>query len=173
METIEIILTILTGIVALGVILQGLALWTLAHKIRELAGRLEAVSAKLTKDIEVLAVHADEFLTMAKAIGDKVQALQVHVTAISQVVHDRVVDADAFLTEATDTARLQVARFQDVVDTASHRIEETIVSLQAAILAPVSEIQAVIRGVRAGLDVLFGWRRSASRRSHEDEEMFI
>jgi len=173
LETTEIILTVFTGIVALGVILQGLALWTLAQKVRELSNRLESVSSKLTKQADVLAVHAEDFLTIAKATAEKVQAMQAHISAISQVVHNRVVDADAFLTEATDTARLQIARFQDVIDTASHRIEETIVSLQAAILAPVSEIQAVIRGIRTGLDVLFGWRRSASRRSHEDEEMFI
>ena len=173
METIEIILTIFTGIVALGVILQGLALWILAQKVRELSSRLESMSSKLTAQMDILSVHTEAFLTLAKDTADKINAMQANVTAISKVVHNRVVEADAFLTEATDVARLQIARLQDVVDTASYRIEETIAALQAAILAPVSEVQAVIRGIRTGLDVLFGWRRSGSRRSHEDEEMFI
>jgi len=102
-----------------------------------------------------------------------VQAVQESVSAVSQVVHRRVVEVDAFLAEATESARLQMAKFQDIVDTSARRIDDTIYTLQTAIVAPVSEVQAVIRGIRTGLDVLFRRRRSAANQSQQDEEMFI
>ena len=173
METTVTVLIVFTGIVALALLLQAFALLAISRKIRELSAQFDAVSAKLTKQIDALSVQADTFLTVLKTTAERVQAVQENVAAVSKVVHNRVVEMDAFLTEATDAARLQIAKFQDVIDTTSRRIEITIDTLQNAIVVPITEVQAVIRGVRTGLNVLFGWRHSSSRRSPQDEEMFI
>ena len=134
---------------------------------------MEAVSAKLTKQVDSLGAQAESFLAVAKSTAEKVHAMQEHVTAISKVVHGRVVEVDAFIAEATDTVRLQIARFQDVIENVSHRFDETIDTIQGAIITPITEVQAIIRGVRAGLDVLFALRKRFGNRSHQDEEMFI
>jgi len=102
-----------------------------------------------------------------------VQVVQESVSAITDVVHRRILDVDAFLSETTDTARLQIAKFQGVMDTTSRRIEETLDLLQGTVLTPIAEIQALIRGIRAGIEALFGRRRLPANRSHQDEEMFI
>jgi len=173
MTSTDIILSIFTGIVALALLLQGFALLALYRRMRDLSTRLEDMSAKLTKQIDTLGEQAKAFLVLAKSTAEKVHAVQENVTAISDVVHRRVLQVDAFIAEATDAARLQIARLQDVLDTTSSRIEETIDTVQTAVVAPVTEIQAIIRGIRTGFDVLLGWRRRATERSHEDEEMFI
>lgn len=170
----ETTITIFTGIVALALLLQGIALLTIALKLRDLTARMDALSTKLTAQIDSLAAQADSFLAIVKSTAEKVHAVQENVSAISKIVHDRMVDVDAFLAEATDAGRLQLAKLQDVLDTTSQRIDQTIDTLQTAILAPVTEVQAVVRGIRTGLEVLFGWGRRFSHRSHqEDEEMFI
>ncbi len=167
-------LTIFAGLVTLALLIQGAALLIIALKLRDLAARMEALSAKLTAQIDSLAAQANNFLDIARSTAEKIHAVQENVSAISKIVHDRVVDVDAFLDEATDVARLQLAKMQDVLDTTSRRIDQTIDVLQTAIIAPVSEVQAVVRGIRTGLEVLFGWSRRFSRRSvQEDEEMFI
>jgi uncharacterized protein YoxC len=168
----ETVLTIFTGIVALGFLLQGIALLTIARKLRDLSARLDAVSTKLTKQVDSLAAQADGFLAVVKSTAEKIEAVQENVSAISRVVHHRVLEVDAFLSEATDAARLQIAKLQDVIDTTSRRIDSTIDSLQNAVVTPIAEFQAIIRGIRTGLDVLFG-RRRISDRSQHDEEMFI
>jgi len=172
-ETQATILIAFVGLIALSFLLQALALIGLSRKVRDLSVRLEAVSTKLTKQIDLLGVQAEGFLAVAKSTAEKVHAMQEHVTAISKVIHGRVLEVDAFVAEATDTARLQIARFQDVIETVSQRFDETIDTIQDAIVMPITEVQAIIRGVRTGLDVLLAWRRRSGNRSHQDEEMFI
>jgi hypothetical protein len=168
----EIILSIFTGLVALALLLQGIALLAISRKIRDLSARLDAVSTKLTKQVDALSAQATSFMVVVKDTAEKVHAVQDHVAAITQIVHGRVVEMDAFINEATDAARLQIARLQDVIETTTRRIDETIDTLQTAIIMPITEAQAIVRGVRIGLDVLFR-RRKPSGRSHDDEEMFI
>jgi hypothetical protein len=172
-STLLTVLTVFTGIVALVLLMQGIALVVLYRKLRELSVRLEAASATLAKQVEVLEVKADGFLTVLESMAGKVQVVQESVSAITNVVHRRILDVDAFLAETTDTARLQIAKFQGVMDTTSRKIEETLDLLQGTVLTPIVEIQALIRGVRVGMEMLFGRRRLPANRSHQDEEMFI
>jgi biopolymer transport protein ExbB/TolQ len=167
------VLTVFTGIVALVLLLQGIALLALYRRVRDLSTRLETLTSRLTKQVEALAVTADSFLAVLQSTAEKVQVVQESVSAITAVVHHRVLEVDAFLTEATDTARLQIAKFQGVMETTSRRIEETLEILQGTVLTPIVEIQALIRGIRTGIEVLFGRRRLPANRSHQDEEMFI
>ena len=172
-STLLIILAVFTGIIALVLLVQGFALVAIYRRISDLSERMEATTGRLAKGIEAVAGKADHFFEVLTTTTEKVQALQEDVSAIAGVVHNRVVAMDAFLEEATNMARFQVARFQNVLDSTSRKIDETIDVMQGTILTPIAEIQALIRGVRTGLDVLFGRRRLSANRSHEDEEMFI
>ena len=171
--TAEILLAVFTGLTTLALVVQAIALVVISRKMRELTARIDTLTTRLTKQIDSLAAQADNLMSLLKSATEKVHIVQENVAAISAVVHHRVVEVDAFLNEATDAARLQMARFQDIIETASRRIDETIDTLQNAIVVPITEVHAIIRGIRSGLDVLFGWRRLSSQRSHNDEEMFI
>jgi hypothetical protein len=171
--SIEIILAVFVGLVAVALLIQGIALIVISRKVRDLAARFDVLSTKLTKQVDSLSVQAENLLGLMKSTTEKVHAVQESVTAITSVVHHRVVEVDAFINEATDVARLQMARLQDVIETTAQRIDETIDTLQNAIIVPITEAHAIVRGIRSGLDVLFGRRRFSSDRSHHDDEMFI
>jgi uncharacterized protein YoxC len=173
MSSTDIILCIFSGLVFLALLMQGLALLAISRKVRELAARFDTLSTKLTKQVDSLAVQAEGLITMMRSTTEKVHAVQQNVAAITSVVHSRVVDMDAFIGEATDAARMQMARFQEVIETTASRIDETINTLQNAVIVPILEAQAIVRGVRSGFNVLFGRRRISSDRAQHDEEMFI
>jgi len=88
---------------------------------------------------------------------------------------------DDFLEETTDTARTEVERIRDRVEAATNRAEEMLEIIHDGILAPINEITAITRGIRAGFDFLFRRRRKPSRdvpqsevvEQGDDEEMFI
>jgi hypothetical protein len=172
-SSIEIALIVFVGIIMLAFVAQGIALTVIARKIRDLAAHLDAISTKLTKQVDALTLQAEGLLGMVKSTTEKVHAVQGSITAITSVVHHRVVEVDAFINEATDVARLQMARLQDVIETTAQRIDETIDTLQNAVIEPITEAQAIVRGIRSGLDVLFRRRRLSSDRQHHDDEMFI
>ena len=171
--TTAILLAIFTGLVAVALLLQGLALLAISRKLRDLSAQFDTLSARLTKQVDALTVQAQDFLSVIKKTAERVNAVQDNVAAITKVVYDRAVAVDAFIEEATDAARLQIAKLQDVVETTAGRIDATINTLQDAIIVPVREAQAIVRGIRSGLDVLFRRRALPSRRSDPDEEMFI
>jgi len=166
------VLCVFTGLVALALLIQGIALWIISSRVKALSARVEEMSSKLMKQVDRIVPQLDEFIPICKDMAEKVQAMGESVAGISKMAHERVLKLDAFVDEAAEAARLQMARLQDVIDTTTRRIDETITTLQDAISMPVKEMQAIARGIRTGVDVFFGRRRSASR-SHEDEEMFI
>jgi uncharacterized protein YoxC len=172
-QSTEIILVVFIGLVALALLVQGIALIVISRKVRDIAARFDALSTKLTKQVDALTLQAESLLGMMKSTTEKVRAVQESVTAITSVVHHRVVEVDAFINEATDLARLQMARLQDVIETTARRIDETIDTLQNAVIVPITEAYAIVRGIRSGLNVLFSRRRFSSDRSHQDDEMFI
>ncbi len=169
----ETLVPVFIVIAALAFVLQALALWGLSKSVRSLTTRLEGISRDLARNVDVLTGKADSLLTTMTGVAQKVSALQDSISETAAVINKRVVSIDAFLDETTGSARLQMIRIQDLVDTTSRRVEETIDALHHGVVAPVTEVHAVMTGVKVALNHLFRRRKSPSSRSHQDEEMFI
>src|SRR5438093_6089276 len=169
----ETALTAFTGIAALALLLQGIALWGIRNSMRMVSSRVNTVSADLGKRIETIAAGVNELMASVKPLVQNIDTIQHHILATTETVQKRVVSLDGFLQESTDAARLQVAKIQDLIDTISNRVEDTFDILQKSVLAPVTEVNAVIRGTKVALDIFLRGRRRPTHRSHQDEEMFI
>ncbi len=167
-------LAIFTGVVAISFLVQCIAVILLTRTVRRLGVSVEQSVKGLSKTAESISEKAEELLSSVKASAEKLKALQENLTATSEVIHTRVVSVDRFLSDATDSARLQIIRIQDTVDMACRRTEYAIDLLYRGVLRPVSEASAILNGLRAGFAVLL--RRAnppAVRARREDEEMFI
>jgi hypothetical protein len=167
-------LTVFTGVIALALLLQSLAFIGLYRSVRSLSARVDVISKDLMKTVGALTADVSQAVATIKSVAEGVQSLKEKIAATSDVIHKRVSDMDSFLRDLTDAARLEVARIQDAVDTASRQIEDTFDVLHRSVLVPIREVTAVVRGFRAGLDFLLRKPpKSPSGASHLDEEMFI
>jgi hypothetical protein len=169
----ETLLTVFTGIVAVALLLQSLAFVGMYKSVRSIASRLDKLSDDLTANANALGRKADDLMSTVKLLAEGLKSIQEEVNETVVVVRNRIVELDKFLGETTDTARLQVLRIQDVIDTAARRVEETYNVMQNSVLAPVNEMNAIARGIRVGLDVLLQRRKMPAGLSNQDEEMFI
>jgi len=161
-------------VVGATLVLQTLAFVGLLRAVRILTLRLENISTNLQKDAAGLVEKAGSLMVTLQRTAEKLHDLQDHVTATVAVVHKRAVELDAFVAEATDAARLQIIRVQETLDTASRKIEDTVELVQNGVLAPVSEVHALVRGLRVGLNYFIRHRRSRlSGNDAFDDEMFI
>ncbi len=167
------LLEIFTGVVAVSLLLQSLALLAIHKSIRALGSRIETVSGNMLKNVDVLSGRVEQLVASLTGMADGVHSLQQGFASTNEIVRKRIVELDAFLGETTDIARLQVLRIQDVIDTAARRVEETIDTLNKSVLTPVTEVHAISRGVKVALDVLLRHRKSPSSSVPQDEEMFI
>jgi len=165
---------ILAIVLGATLVLQALAFAGLLRAVRILTLRLENIGSNLQKDTAGLAEKASSLMAAIQTTAEKLQELQDHVTATVALAHRRAVELDAFVADTTDAARLQVIRIQQTLDMASRKIEDTVDLIHNGVLAPISEVHAVARGLRVGLNYFVRHRRS--RRSGNaafDDEMFI
>lgn len=167
------LIVVFIGVAALAIALQGMALWGLSKSVQSLTIRLEGLSRDLSRNVDALSGKADNLLTTVTGVAERVGTLQESISATAAVINKRVVNVDAFLEEATNSVRLQMIRIQDLVETTSRRVEQTVDVLHHGVVSPVTEVHAVMAGVRVAFDHLFHRRKSPSSRSHQDEEMFI
>jgi hypothetical protein len=166
--------TILAVVVGATLVLQTLAFTGLLRAVRVLTLRLENISTNLQKDSAGLVEKAGSLMSTIQTTAEKLQELQDHVTATMAVVHHRTVELDAFVAETTDAARLQIIRIQQTLDTASRKIEDTVDLVHNGVLAPISEVHALARGLRVGINYFARARRSRqSGNAAFDDEMFI
>ena len=165
--------TIFTGILAAGFLLQSICVLGLYRSFRKLAARTDSIGKDLLHKVEVISGKVDEAVTTIKEIGKGVKPITGKLSDTTDIIHRRVTEVDAFLAETTTTARMEILKVQARIDSFARKAEEMLESLQNSILAPINEINAIARGIRVGLDVLFRRRRYPATTSPHDEEMFI
>lgn len=166
-------LTVFTGVVALALLLQSLAFIGLYRSIRNLSARVDVISKDLMRDVSALTGDVSQALATIKSVAEGIQSLKDKLSSTIDIIHKRVGEVDSFLRQLTDATRLEVARIQDAVDTASRQIEDTFELLHRSVIVPIREVTAIVMGLRAGLDFLLRRPKSPSGASHLDEEMFI
>jgi methyl-accepting chemotaxis protein len=169
----EILMAVFTGIVAVSLLVQSLALWGIYRSIRNISSRMDVLSKEIQQSTKNISVKMDGLLETVGDLAKGFRGMQENLTAAAAVVHRRVVELDAFLEETTDAARKQISRLQDTVDNTTRVVEETFDQLHDRVLAPINEISAILTGIKVGLQVLTRRRSRPVNPSRQDEEMFI
>ncbi len=168
-----VLIAIFTGIAAIALLLQSIAFFFISRSMRNLYSQVSRMSADLTKAIGTISGKTEDLLSLIRGIAERIQAVEGRLTTTSEIIQKRIVALDAFLAETTDAARLQVLRIQSVVENVSSRVEETFDLIHDGVVKPATELNALIRGIRVGLDFLLRHRRQPARTSHQEDEMFI
>ena len=169
----ETILLVFTGILAFAVLLQSLLFIGIYRSIRQMNDWLSTWSKEMLKNAQIVSSRVEEGLSTIKSTAESLKPITQNLVHATQIVHNRVVEMDQFIGETTRTAQLEFMRIQDTFQLAMRRAEQAIETLKDSILAPINEVNAVVRAVRIGMDVLFRRRRNPSSISAQDDEMFI
>ena len=167
------LLTIFTGVLAFAVLMQSLLFLGIYRSIRRAAAWRDSHGRDLLKNVEVISGKMDEAFVAIQEIAKSVKPIAGKLYDTTELIYKRVAEVDAFLAETTSTARLEILRFQARIESVSRRAEEMLESLQNSLMAPINEINAITRGIRVAMDVLFRRHRNPAITSPHDEEMFI
>jgi hypothetical protein len=167
------ILLVFTGILAIAVLMQSIIFYGIYKSIRQMNGWMDGIGKDLLRNVEIISSKVDEGLATIKEMGEGLKPITEKLASATDIIHKRVIDVDSFLAETTDTARLEVMRIREKIESASNRAEEILDMLHDSIITPVNEFNAIARGIKAGVDMLFRRRRNPSSATPQDEEMFI
>lgn len=167
------LLTIFTGVLAIAVLMQTLLFFGIYRSVRQITVWMDGLGKDLLRNVAVISSKVDEGMAVIKGVGEGLKPITAKLSDTSEIVHRRVVDLDAFLSETTNAARLEILRVQSMIQSAAQRADETLELLHNSIVAPINEINAITRAIRVGFNMLFRGRKNLSGSSAHDEEMFI
>lgn len=171
MNSLLIVLTVFIAVTAIAVILQAIILAGLARAVGKLARRGDKVLTELEARLPAMLTESEALVKESRA---KVDLAGNHVVEISGLLRDQMQRADALLLDITDRARLQIIRLDETMSATFDKVDETATLIQRAIIRPIKDTAAVIRGVRTGLDFFLHRRPSPPPAlAPQDEEMFI
>jgi methyl-accepting chemotaxis protein len=165
------LLLVFTGILAVVVVIQTILFFGMYRAIRHMSVAVDRMGKDLLGHIQVVSGKVDEGVRAIKGIAEGFKPIRDKLEDTTDIIRNRVSELDGFIAEITDTARQEMHRIQDIVQSASEKVEETLELLRKSVLAPFNEINAISRAVRIAMDVLF--RRHRKPGTVQDEEMFI
>ena len=164
-------LTIALILVALAVLMQSGAMIGLWLVVRKIPGQIEAVRADTKLRLDPLAQSVTGIVSDAR---EPLRAITSNLADISMMLRERTTDVDELVAELVDKSRAQIIRVDQMVAELVEKVETTSDAVQRGVLAPMQEVSAVIKGMRAGLEFLFSRRRTISvSEAAQDEQLFI
>jgi hypothetical protein len=169
-------LTLFIALTGAAVILQAGVLIALYLAVRKSTTKMEALAEEVkTKALPALET-ANAVLT---DLRPKLQVISENLMETTVLVRAEVERVDATVSDATDRARLQVIRADELLTRTLDRVEQTSDLVNKTVVSPVRQVSGIIQGVTAGLEFLLGNRgrrngdSRGSRRPVPQDEMFI
>lgn len=140
--------------------------------------QVNQTSKRVTQIVTDLHEKTEPILTRLRILLDDVQprvsSIAADTAEIAHVARSQAYKVDRVFSEAVDRLRLQVIRADQLLTGALEHVEDAGTQFKRSLLGPVQQAAAIIQGVKAGLDVFRGQRRSPERaRDQQDEELFI
>jgi hypothetical protein len=159
--------------IAAGVILSGLSMLGGAVAMAALYRTVKKLSDEVTPLIpetrKTLASAHEALVEIRKDVHQvTVKSSEVLDSAKSQLAHFNEARA-----EFTDRARTQAEKLEIVLDDAMSRFQDMTERVEGTVMKPIREVNGIMAGVRAALDMLRLGRRKVITQATQDEEMFI
>jgi hypothetical protein len=171
----ENLIPLFVALTGAAVLLQAGVLIALYLAVRKTTTKMEALAEELkSKTLPALDLASGTL----SDLRPKLRVIADNLTETTIMVRSQVERVDATVSDATDRARLQVIRADELLTRTLDRVEQTSEMVAKTVVSPVRQVSGVIQGVTAGLEFLLGnraRRNGESRRPSPmpQDEMFI
>jgi hypothetical protein len=150
----------LVGLIALGMIVQAVAVIVIAAGAAKASKRaLEIADDLRTKMMPIL----DTTHSVLHDSAPKVKIITENLVETSHVVRSKAAEFDATASDLNMKTRAQAARVDGMVTSVLNTTADISDSLQKAVKVPVREFTGLVNGFKAGLDVLVGRAKEFGR----------
>jgi hypothetical protein len=167
----ETLLTIFIIIAAAAVLLQALAMLGMYLAMRRIEGQVSGIRSDVKQRLDPLTQSVTDIVTDSR---EPLKTVMTNLAEVSRAVREGTESVDAVLDELLDKFRLQVIRIDQTITDVLEKVDKTTTLVQRNVVAPVTEVSAVIKGLKVGLDFFLSRRRSGHPSDvPQDEQMFI
>lgn len=153
------------------IVIQLAILAAMYLQFREMNRQMTRVATDLQSKIDPILVKINRILEDSQ---DRISSIVGDAAEITRIARNQAQKVDRVFTDAVDRLRVQIVRADHVVTGALEVIEDSGAKFRRTLLGPVQEMSALLKGIKVGLDVIRGIRRSpGSNAATQDEELFI
>ena len=167
------LLVVFTGILAFAVLAQSILFFLMYKIIRQLTVQIDGLGKDLLKHVGRVSAKVEDTLATITSVAEVVKPVVQKLNESAETVHERILDWNDFLGEVTDKARQEITELQEAVHDTVQRAQEAISILRDNLLAPIHQINAITRAIRAAMDMLFQKRKKPSSRSSMEDDLFL
>jgi hypothetical protein len=158
-------------IAAIAIVLQTFVLVTMAVTMRSSVEKLLAVMNDLHSKVDPILSRAARILDDSE---DRVSSIMGDAAEITRVARGQAQKFDRVFTEAVERLRIQVIHVDQILTGTLEVVEEAGSKFRRGLWAPIQQASALLKGLKAGLDILRGMDRGADAEAiQQDEELFI
>jgi uncharacterized protein YoxC len=159
-------------IAAVAIVIQMLILMSMAITLRTSVERLMKVVTELHSKVDPILSRANRILEDSE---DRVSSIMGDAAEITRVARGQAQKIDRVFTEAVERLRIQVIRIDQILTGTLEVVEDAGSKFRRGLWAPIQQASALLKGLKAGLDILRGQDRAGgdSEGVRQDEELFI
>jgi hypothetical protein len=147
------LLLIFVGMVAVGMVVQAIAVIVMAAGAAKASKRALDIAEEMRDKIMPVVTTTHEIL---RDSGPKVKIITENLVETSHMVRSKAAEFDATASDLNMKTRAQAARVDGMVTSVLNTTADISETLQRAVKVPVREIAGLVKGFKAGLDVLVG-----------------
>lgn len=160
-------------IAAIAIVLQTLILAAMAVEMRASIERLLKITTEMQARFDPILIRTARILEDSE---DRIASIMGDAAEITRVARSQAQKVDRVFTEAVERLRIQVIRADQILTGTLEVIEDAGTKFRRTVWVPVQQASALLKGLKAGLDILRGHNsrsRSESEAARQDEELFI
>ena len=159
-------------IAAVAIVMQMAILLGMYLQFRDMNQHIKRVTTDLETRVNPILLRINRILDDSQ---DRISSIVGDAAEVTRIARSQAQKVDRVFTDAVDRLRVQVIRADHLLTGALEALEETGSKVRRTVTGPITQVTAVLKGIKVGLDFIRGQQhhRRRSDAPTQDEELFI
>jgi len=158
-------------VATIAIVIQMVVFVAILVEMRKWTRELTRIARDLQAKIGPILIRT---LRILEDSEDRIASIMSDAAELTRLARSQAQKVDRVFTDAAERMRVQIVRADQILTGALEVVEEAGATFRNRLWQPFAQISAMIKGVKAGLDMLRGQRpRPDSETATQDEELFI
>jgi hypothetical protein len=161
-------------VAAVAIIIQSVMLIVMFLQVRTAIQQFTKIANEFQNRAIPILLRVDRILDDSE---DRIKSIMTDASEITRVARSQAQRVDRVFTDALERLRIQILRADQILTGTLEVIEDTGTKFKSTVWRPIQTASALIKGVKAGIDMIRSARSGRSTAESEpltqDEELFI
>jgi hypothetical protein len=161
-------------VAAIAIVMQSVMLVVMFFQIRTAIQQFTKIANDFQNRMVPILLRVNRILDDSE---DRIKSIMTDASEITRVARSQAQRIDRVVTDALERLRIQIQRADQILTGTLELIEDTGTKFKSTVWRPIQTASALIKGVKAGIDMIRSARSSRSAAESEpltqDEELFI